>query len=330
MTTIYTTFPSPIGELVLTASDTALTGVHFRATDRAEWVRGENAILADATKQLTEYFARSRTAFDLPLDASGTAFEQQVWELLRGIPYGSTTSYGALARRLGDPTASRAVGAANGKNPIPIVVPCHRVIGSNGQLTGFGGGLDRKRWLLEHEGALLRLGVLCLSLLLTPFVLDAQAPPRRSQHGSVSQRVGTTEIAISYSRPVARGRTLFGADGIVHWGSIWHPGADSATTISFSKDVTIEGQALAIGRYTLWAIPAEPPAAWTMIFSRAVDVWHTPYPGDSQDALRVTVRPETGAHMETLAYYFPIVAPDSTVLRLHWGTIVVPVTIKTK
>src|SRR2546427_12385838 len=113
--------------------------------------------LARARHQLDEYFARTRTTFDLPLDPPGTTFQQQVWDLLRTIPYGTTTSYGELARRLGDPRATRAVGAANGKNPIPIIVPCHRVVGARGELTGFGGGLDRKRWLLEHEGALMTL-----------------------------------------------------------------------------------------------------------------------------------------------------------------------------
>jgi methylated-DNA-[protein]-cysteine S-methyltransferase len=93
--------------------------------------------------------------FDLPLAAEGTEFEQRVWDALRTIPYGATTSYGEIARRLGDAHNARAVGTANGKNPIPIIVPCHRVIGTNGDLTGFGGGIERKRWLLAHEGALL-------------------------------------------------------------------------------------------------------------------------------------------------------------------------------
>jgi len=92
------------------------------------------------------------------LDPSGTPFELRVWEELRAIPFGATRSYGEIARRLGDVRLTRAVGAANGKNPIPIIVPCHRVVGAKGELTGFGGGLDRKRWLLEHEGALLSLG----------------------------------------------------------------------------------------------------------------------------------------------------------------------------
>ena len=148
----------------------------------------------------------------------------------------------------------------------------------------------------------------------------------RSQHGSVTQRVGTTDIAISYNRPVARGRELFGT--LVRWGRIWHPGADSATTISFSKDVTIDGHALKAGRYSLWTIPEE-AKPWTVIFNRGVGGWHTNYPGESQDALRLSVTPETGSHLETLTYYFPMVDADSALLRLHWGTVVVPMMIRT-
>ena len=102
--------------------------------------------------------AGRRLSHGTPARTDGAAFERRVWDQLRAIPYGATTSYGQLARRLGDPHATRAVGAANGKNPIPIIVPCHRVVGARGELTGFGGGLDRKRWLLEHEGVLLLLG----------------------------------------------------------------------------------------------------------------------------------------------------------------------------
>jgi methylated-DNA-[protein]-cysteine S-methyltransferase len=164
---IFTRLPTPVGELLLTASDTALTGVYFPTsrrgpppTHRADWMEDNGqgpagALLARARQQLTEYFARTRTTFDLPLEALGSAFEHRVWSALRTIPYGATTTYGELALRLGDVRATRAVGAANGKNPIPIIVPCHRVVGANGDLTGFGGGVERKRWLLEHEGALL-------------------------------------------------------------------------------------------------------------------------------------------------------------------------------
>lgn len=154
------TISSPLGDLLLTASETGVTGVYF-PTSRMQprsLRRGTNDLLNRVAAQLQEYFAGTRTTFDLPLEPSGTDFQLSVWELLRKIPYGVTTSYGELARRLGDPKATRAVGAANGANPIPIIVPCHRVVGSKGELTGFGGGLDRKRWLLEHEGALMRLG----------------------------------------------------------------------------------------------------------------------------------------------------------------------------
>ena len=161
--------------------------------------------------------------------------------------------------------------------------------------------------------------ILILSVLL-------QTP--RSQHGTVTQRVGSTDIAISYNRPVARGRELFGT--LVRWGRIWHPGADSATTISFSKAATIDGHPLAAGRYSLWTIPEEPPNPWTVIFNRGVGGWHTNYPGESQDALRISVTPETGPHMETLTYYFPMVDADSALLRLHWGTVVLPLKIKTQ
>ncbi|HEV8263788.1 MAG TPA: methylated-DNA--[protein]-cysteine S-methyltransferase [Gemmatimonadales bacterium] len=160
MSTTYTRLPTPIGELLLTASASALTGVYFPPFEaRADWSQDDNEpVLVRTRRQLTEYFAGTRTSFDLRLEAAGSAFERRVWDALRKIPYGATTSYSELARRLGDVKATRAVGAANGKNPIPIIVPCHRVVGARGELTGFGGGLDRKRWLLEHEGALMKLG----------------------------------------------------------------------------------------------------------------------------------------------------------------------------
>ncbi|GBD32164.1 hypothetical protein HRbin33_01128 [bacterium HR33] len=147
-----------------------------------------------------------------------------------------------------------------------------------------------------------------------------------SQHGTVSQRVGYTDISIRYNRPVARGRVLF--PGVVRWGRIWNPGADSATTIEFSRDVEVEGQRLEAGSYTLWMIPQPPPEPWTVIFSRATNIFHTPYPGEEHDALRLKITPEEGAHMEVLAFYFPLVWPDSAVLRMHWGTTVVPLRIR--
>jgi methylated-DNA-[protein]-cysteine S-methyltransferase len=162
MSAAATRLSTPIGELVLVASDTALTAVHVPTSRHGPpppvGTGAENEVLARTKEQLVEYFAGTRTAFDLPLAAEGSAFERRVWDLLRTIPYGTTTSYGALARRLGDVKTTRAVGAANGRNPIPIIVPCHRVVGARGELVGFGGGHERKRWLLEHEGALLALG----------------------------------------------------------------------------------------------------------------------------------------------------------------------------
>ena len=170
MPTAFTRLPSPVGELVLTSSEAALTGVYFPTsrrgpppTHQASWVEDNgqgpaSKLLARAAQQLTEYFDGTRTTFDLPLEALGSAFEHRVWNALRTIPFGTTTSYGELALRLGDVSATRAVGAANGKNPIPIIIPCHRVVGSKGELTGFGGGLEQKRWLLEHEGVLMKFG----------------------------------------------------------------------------------------------------------------------------------------------------------------------------
>jgi len=160
---------------------------------------------------------------------------------------------------------------------------------------------------------------------MTALILALLLQYPRSQHGSVSQHIQGTEVTISYNRPVARGRALFG--GLVAWNRIWHPGADSATTISFSKDVTIDGQPLKAGRYSLWTIPEE-SKPWTVIFNRGVGGWHTNYPGESQDALRLTVRPDSGSYLETLTYYFPLVDADSAVLRLQWGTTIVPLKIK--
>jgi hypothetical protein len=146
-----------------------------------------------------------------------------------------------------------------------------------------------------------------------------------SQHGTVTQRVSHTDIVVDYNRPVARGRALFGS--LVKWDTIWHPGADSATRISFDKDVTFEGQPLKKGEYSIWLIPRQ-SGTWTFILNSESRVFHQPYPGKEHDVLRVEVAPEKGAHMEVLAYYFPIVARDSTVLRMHWGETIVPVRIK--
>ena len=148
---------SPIGPLGLVASQTALHAVSFHG-ERMQ-PAGRSPVLDEAARQLDAYFAGDLVAFDLPLELHGTGFQQQCWRALASIPYGQTVSYGEQARRLGlGPDAARAVGAANGRNPLPIVLPCHRVIGADGSLTGFGGGLPTKRFLLEHEGALLPLG----------------------------------------------------------------------------------------------------------------------------------------------------------------------------
>ena len=143
---------------------------------------------------------------------------------------------------------------------------------------------------------------------------------KASQSGFVAQTVATTRIEINYDRPVARGRELFG--GIVAYGEIWNPGANDATKISLTHPITINGMDLPAGDYSIWAIPD--PAQWTVIFNRAADVYHTPYPGEEHDALRLQVTPEQGAHMETLAFYFPAVEKKDAELRLHWGETIVP------
>ena len=150
-----TTMQSPVGTLTLTAVDGRLTGLHMDGQRHApaaspDWER-DDAGLAAVVEQLEDYFAGRRESFDVPLDLAGTAFQRSVWAGLLEIPYGETMSYGELARRVGRPGASRAVGLANGRNPVAIIVPCHRVIGANGTMTGYGGGLDRKVWLLDHE-----------------------------------------------------------------------------------------------------------------------------------------------------------------------------------
>ena len=146
---------TPVGPLRLTASGGALTGLRFGAGPADGEHDPDEPVLRAAAAQLREYFARERTAFDLRLAPAGTAWQLAVWEQLRLIPYGTTVSYGEIARRLGSPAASRAVGLANGRNPIAIVVPCHRVIGANGALTGFGGGMPAKRTLLDLESTAL-------------------------------------------------------------------------------------------------------------------------------------------------------------------------------
>lgn len=150
---------SPVGPLLLAATDAALVAIEFRDNRHPvrrdpSWQPGDNAMLRETERQLHEYFDGSRRTFDLPLSPRGTPFQREVWAMLATIPYGATCSYGDMARRIGRPAAVRAVGAANGRNPIPIVLPCHRVLGADGSLTGFGGGLPTKAFLLRLEGAL--------------------------------------------------------------------------------------------------------------------------------------------------------------------------------
>jgi methylated-DNA-[protein]-cysteine S-methyltransferase len=160
-TMLYTTTESPIGELLLVGDGSALHRLDMREGRRpvaidAAWKRDDGAF-TEVSGQLAEYFDGARRAFDVPLALAGNPFELRVWEALCEIPYGHTASYGQIAKRIGEPSAPRAVGLANGRNPIAVIVPCHRVIGSDGSLTGYGGGLERKRLLLDLEAGVLPL-----------------------------------------------------------------------------------------------------------------------------------------------------------------------------
>jgi len=156
-----TTMPSPLGPLTLVASDDALVGLYLQAREPGalDAVPRATPLLEQAVDELREYFAGQRQRFELPLAPEGTPFQRDVWAALQAIPFGTTWSYARLARTVGRPAAVRAVGAANGRNPIALIIPCHRVIGADGSLTGYGGGLPRKRWLLAHEGVDLPLEV---------------------------------------------------------------------------------------------------------------------------------------------------------------------------
>jgi methylated-DNA-[protein]-cysteine S-methyltransferase len=159
----YSYLESPIGTLLIVGDDEAIRRIEFPKNGKARppesgWVESGRGPVAETIRQLREYFAGRRNEFDLPLAPEGTEFQRMVWRRLQEIPYGETISYGELAKRVGNAKASRAVGAANGQNPIPIVIPCHRVIGSNGKLTGFGGGLPTKEALLALEARQLTLG----------------------------------------------------------------------------------------------------------------------------------------------------------------------------
>jgi methylated-DNA-[protein]-cysteine S-methyltransferase len=185
--TFYRIIESPIGPILLAGNDTTLSNLRFAqdgvaAAPDAGWHRNDSA-LAATVRQLDEYFRGKRRSFDLRLAPHGTDFQCAVWDALRQIPYGRTTTYGAIAERIGRPKAVRAVGAANGQNPLPIIVPCHRVIGKDGTLTGFGGGLPIKQALLQLEGAWSAQATLDLA---TP--RPARPNPRRQQAGGNRER----------------------------------------------------------------------------------------------------------------------------------------------
>lgn len=146
---LVTHFLSPIGTLEIMGDEEGISQVLF--LDEKPSIRNSNPVLDECVKQLSEYFENQRTEFDLKLNPAGTDFQKSVWEELQRIPFGKTISYMDLAKRLGDPKVIRAAGTANGMNPIAIIIPCHRVIGTDGSLTGYAGGLKRKQWLLEHE-----------------------------------------------------------------------------------------------------------------------------------------------------------------------------------
>jgi methylated-DNA-[protein]-cysteine S-methyltransferase len=153
--------PSPLGEILLIGEGGRLCGLYMKLESgwlpRTQLGLRDDAALPVVREQLAQYFDGARREFDLPLQLEGTEFQRRAWEALLEIPYGETRSYGEQARRIGLPDAARAVGAANGQNPVSIIVPCHRVIGANGALTGYGGGIERKRWLLAHEAQQRRL-----------------------------------------------------------------------------------------------------------------------------------------------------------------------------
>ncbi|HWM38155.1 MAG TPA: methylated-DNA--[protein]-cysteine S-methyltransferase [Streptomyces sp.] len=162
MTARHTVLDSPLGALTLVAEDDALIGVYFEGHQRGPSPEAlgprEEAGFEQARQQLEEYFDGQRRHFDLPLAARGDSFQQRVWKLLEQIPYGETRTYGQLAREMGDPALAQAVGAANGRNPLSVIVPCHRVVGADGKLTGYAGGLERKRFLLDLEESLAGTG----------------------------------------------------------------------------------------------------------------------------------------------------------------------------
>lgn len=171
-----------------------------------------------------------------------------------------------------------------------------------------------------------RRGVLVAILSIAlPSTAVAQVKP--SEHGTVSQQVNATTITLDYDRPGVRGRALFGEGKVVGWGESWTPGANWATTIDVDRDVRVDGHPLPRGKYSLWLVPRATPTPWEMIFARTARRFHTRPPSPDDEQLRVPVQPEQGAHMETLAWYFPVVTPEGATLRMHWATTVVPLQI---
>ena len=172
---------------------------------------------------------------------------------------------------------------------------------------------------------MIRKRVRSLTLLLAAtglFPATSPAQVRGSERGSVSQVIDGTTITLEYSRPVARGRTLFGPAGVVAWGHRWTPGANWATTLEADRDIQVNGNPVPKGRYSVWMVPN--PEEWTVILSREARAFHTRPPADTSTQARFVVKPVSGAHMETLAWYFPVIAPDAATLRLHWGTTMIP------
>lgn len=180
--------------------------------------------------------------------------------------------------------------------------------------------MSRTSWMSRSGGAL----TLCVTLALAlPAACEAQV--RASEHGMVAQTIGATTITIEYYRPVARGRdSLFGR--VVHWGDTWTPGANWATTLETDKDIRLDGKPLPKGKYSVWMIPRR-DSAWTVMLSRSARRFHMQRPDQSDEQLRFAAMPEQGAHMETLAWYFPVVARTGALLRMHWGTTMVPINI---
>jgi len=156
--------PTPIGTAVITENDGYLTAISVSADEQADIVDTPSETILDAVKQLDEYFAGKRLTFDLPLKPNGTPFQQKVWQHLQSIPFGNTITYSQQSKQMQQPLSIRAIAAANGKNKLWIVIPCHRVIGSGGNLTGYAGEIWRKKWLLEHEAKITGIGQLNLGL----------------------------------------------------------------------------------------------------------------------------------------------------------------------